>query len=256
MLRAEINAVAPGRSTASDGSIGDAAHASSPSDHNPNAQNVVCARDFTHDPGSGADMHRLSRTIVATAAPALKYVIWDRQIWSRSRSAEGWRRYSGSNPHTRHMHVSVGRGPDGQSSGPYDDTTPWGVAPAGTGDDVIGLRLGDGMGDRTHLREQVKGLQAVLRYAGFDAGEVDGKYGAATSDAVLAARRSVGSGIADGDNLTGWAWAQIMLALTRKQAPNEPGPPGPPGPPGNDGRDGVLTLPKQVVITGQITDVS
>lgn len=256
VLRAEINAVAPGRSTTSDGSIGDAAHAGSPSDHNPNSDGVVCARDFTHDPDSGADMHRLSRTIVANAPPALKYVIWDRQIWSRSRSAEGWRRYSGSNPHTQHMHVSVGRGPDGQSSGPYDDTTPWGIAtgaPAGTGDDVIGLRIGDGMGDRTHLREQVKGLQALLRYAGFDPGEVDGKYGAGTSGAVLAARRSVGSGIADGDNLTGWAWAQIMLALTRKQGTSTPGPPGPPGPPG---KDGVLTLPRQVAITGQITDAS
>ena len=253
VLRAEINAVAPGRSTASDGSIGDAAHADKPSDHNPNQNSVVCARDFTHDPGSGADMHRIARTIVATSPPALKYVIWDRQIWSRSRSAEGWRRYSGSNPHTQHMHVSVGIGPDGQSSGPYDDTTPWGVAtgaPAGTGDDVIGLRIGDGMGARAHLSEQVKGLQALLQYAGFDPGEVDGKYGAATSRAVLAARRSVGSSITDGDNLTGWAWAQIMLALTRKEGTGKPGPPGPPG------KDGILTLPKQVSLTGQITEIS
>lgn len=128
VLRAEINQAAPGRSTASDGAIGDTAHAASDSDHNPNAQDVVCARDFTHDPGDGADMHRISRRIVAVSPPALKYVIWNRRIWSRSRASEGWRRYTGSNPHTKHMHVSVGRGPDGHSTGPYDDTSPWGIA--------------------------------------------------------------------------------------------------------------------------------
>lgn len=129
VLRAEIDAAAPGRSKRSDGAIGDAAHASSDSDHNPNDQGVVCARDFTHDPAASADMHRMSRRIVAVSPPALKYVIWDRKIWSRARASEGWRAYTGSNPHTKHMHVSVGRGPDGESSGPYDDASPWGIAP-------------------------------------------------------------------------------------------------------------------------------
>lgn len=132
VLRGEINSIAPNRSTRSDGAIGDAAHAASDSDHNPNDANVVCARDFTHDPAHGADMHRISRRIVAVLPIALKYVIWNRQIWSRSRASEGWRWYTGSNPHTKHMHVSVGRGPDGDSSGPYDDTSSWGLA-AGTG---------------------------------------------------------------------------------------------------------------------------
>jgi hypothetical protein len=127
VLKDEIDAIAPGRSTRSDGTIGDAAHQASASDHNPNDQGVVCARDFTHDPGSGADMQRISRRIVAVLPPALKYVIWNRQIWSRARAADGWRRYTGSSPHTEHMHVSVGRGPDGHSTGPYDDTSTWGL---------------------------------------------------------------------------------------------------------------------------------
>lgn len=128
VLRAEINTVAPNRSTRSDGSIGDSSHAATDSDHNPNDADVVCARDYTHDPDSGADMHRISRRIVAVRPPALKYVIWNKQIWSRARANEGWRRYTGSNPHTKHMHVSVGRGPDGHSTGPYDDTSSWGMA--------------------------------------------------------------------------------------------------------------------------------
>jgi len=130
-LRSEINALAPTRSTRSDGAIGDKKHAASASDHNPNDQGVVCARDFTHDPGNGADMHRISRRIVAVLPPALKYVIWDKKIWSRARASEGWRSYGGSNPHTKHMHVSVGRGSDGDSSGPYDDTSPWGLLATG-----------------------------------------------------------------------------------------------------------------------------
>lgn len=131
MLRDEIDRIAPGRSKRSDGTIGDAAHAASDSDHNPNDQGVVCARDFTHDPGSGADMHRISRRIVAKLPKALKYVIWNRQIWSRTRASDGWRRYTGSNPHTKHMHVSVGRGSDGHSTGPYDDTGAWGLLATG-----------------------------------------------------------------------------------------------------------------------------
>lgn len=131
VLKDEIDTIAPGRSTRSDGTIGDGAHAASDSDHNPNASNVVTGRDFTHDPATGADMHRISRRIVAVLPRALKYVIWNRQIWSRARASEGWRPYHGSNPHTRHMHVSVGRGPDGHSTGPYDDTGPWGLRAAG-----------------------------------------------------------------------------------------------------------------------------
>jgi hypothetical protein len=57
-LLAEINASAPNRSRASDGSIGDAAHQTTDSDHNPHCQGwVVTARDFTHDPAGGFDAH-------------------------------------------------------------------------------------------------------------------------------------------------------------------------------------------------------
>ncbi|HEU5126964.1 MAG TPA: peptidoglycan-binding protein [Glycomyces sp.] len=209
VLRSEVNTVAPGRSTASDGTIGDEAHQGSPSDHNPNAQGVVCAIDFTHDPGSGADMHAFADFLKRRNHRAVKYIIWHRRIWSKARDGEGWRSYSGSNPHTAHMHVSVGTGSDGQSRGPYDDTSPWGLADEFGGGDVIGLKVGD-KGDR------VKGLQGTLRYAGYDPGEVDGDYGPKTSAAVLKMRQAEGSGVGDGDNFTGWAYAQLMRALAKK----------------------------------------
>jgi hypothetical protein len=210
VLRDEVNLVAPGRSTASDGTIGDEAHQGTPSDHNPNGADVVCAMDITHDPGSGADMHQFAEHIKRENGRAVKYVIWNRRIWSKTRNGEGWRSYGGSNPHTKHMHVSVGEGPDGQSTGPYDHTGSWELADNfGGGGDVIGLKKGDS-GDR------VKGLQGTLRYAGYDPGDVDGDYGSKTAAAVLKMRRAEGSEVDDGDNFTGWAYAQLMRALAKK----------------------------------------
>lgn len=233
VLRDEINTVAPNRSKASDGTIGDDAHQDTASDHNPNDYDVVCGFDATHDPANGADMHLISQAIVQKRPRALKYVIWNRQIWSVARAPEGWRAYSGPNPHTKHMHVSAGVGPDGHSTGPYDDESPWGLAPLGTagGDDVIGLKRGD-------KGEAVKGLQATLGYAGYSPGEVDGVYGAGTSAAVLKMRRAEGSTVADGDNFTGWAYAQLMTALAKHYSSSAPGPAGPTGPPGPAGAKG------------------
>jgi putative cell wall-binding protein len=35
------------------------------------------------------------------------YVIWDTRIWRAYRAADGWTTYTGSNPHTDHIHVSL-----------------------------------------------------------------------------------------------------------------------------------------------------
>lgn len=79
------------------------------------------------------------------------------------------------------------------------------------GDDVIGLRKGD-------RGEEVKGLQACLRYAGFDPGTVDGIYGDATAAKVLAMRKSQGSGTKSGNSFGGWAYAQLQQALADRRA--------------------------------------
>ena len=34
------------------------------------------------------------------------YVIWNKRIWSTYRRAEGWRPYTGGDPHTSHIHIS------------------------------------------------------------------------------------------------------------------------------------------------------
>ncbi|WP_156937601.1 peptidoglycan-binding domain-containing protein [Haloglycomyces albus] len=208
-MRDEIDALAPHRSRRSDGTIGDSAHAGTASDHNPNSAGVVCAADFTHDPGAGADMERLSDVLVdpSTRNPALKYCIFNRWI-AGIHTNWNWWAYHGSNPHTRHMHVSVGRGPDGRSRPPYDDTGSWGIAPISPigGTSVIGLKEGD-------EGEGVKGVQVLLRYSGHSPGAVDGIWGPKTSAALLRARKSVGSGVDSATAMTGWAYAQLMWAL-------------------------------------------
>lgn len=102
-LRNEVNAAHPGRSKASDGWVGDTAHAARKSDHNPDyaAGGIVRALDITH---AGIDKARL--LAVAIANPSTEYVIQDWKIYTRS---SGFRaaRYTGSNGHTVHTHISI-----------------------------------------------------------------------------------------------------------------------------------------------------
>ena len=118
-LEAEADALAPNRSRASDGSIGDAAHSARTSDHNPDG-GFVDAIDITHDPANGMDIHALLRRVAARGDRRVKYLISNGQIHNPSRGDPPgrWRVYTGSNPHRRHGHISV------LNSGRVD-TSPW-----------------------------------------------------------------------------------------------------------------------------------
>lgn len=124
VLRDQINKAYPKRNKASDGVIGDAAHAKTASDHNPNAQGVVCAFDITHDPSNGFDADKFAETQRKNPHPNLKYMVWNKRICSR-KYGWTWRPSSG---HTSHIHVSVGVGSDGKSApGTYENTTSWNI---------------------------------------------------------------------------------------------------------------------------------
>lgn len=126
-LRSEVNAFAPNRSKRLDGWIGDAAHAARASRHNPNKYGVVTALDLTHDPEGGFDAHAFARKLTDFPHPNLYYVISNRESAYR-KSGWRWRKYGGSHPHDRHIHLAVGIGPDSDPMPPYDNTDPWGVA--------------------------------------------------------------------------------------------------------------------------------
>ena len=100
-LRSETNARWPNRDKRSDGWIGDARHQARKSDHNPDASGCVRAIDVDRD---GIDPRTLITAVIAD--PRTKYVIFDRKIYSRRRGFRA-RAYTGQNPHTHHIHISI-----------------------------------------------------------------------------------------------------------------------------------------------------
>lgn len=99
-LWGQVRSTWSNRSTAADGSIGDAAHASRTSDHNPDPKSgVVRALDVT------VNRSQATRVLEAVVGdPRVAYVIHDRRIWT---PGKGWQPYSGSNPHSGHVHISI-----------------------------------------------------------------------------------------------------------------------------------------------------
>ena len=123
-LLEQVNQMAPNRSKASDGSIGDPNHQSRKSDHNPwvidGSIGVVTARDITHDPKNGCDAQTIADSIVASKDARVKYVIWNRKLCSSQIQPWTWRSYMGANPHNKHVHISVL-----PQKAKYDDRSDW-----------------------------------------------------------------------------------------------------------------------------------
>ena len=112
-LLRQASALAPKRMKASDGLLPSAAHLkiSPNSDHN-----TGLAVDLTHDPKNGVDCAEIFEKLKEDER--VSYLIFNKKIWSRKHAKSGNRPYSGSNPHTKHLHVSIH---------PHmaDDTSPW-----------------------------------------------------------------------------------------------------------------------------------
>lgn len=122
VLRDQLDRRYPDRSKLSDGTIGDAAHATRDSDHNPwYGPGIVSAMDITHDPAHGVDIDRITDELAASRDPRIKYVIANRLIMSGAAGPSPWlwKPYTGPNPHTKHFHLSVVAAPL------CDDTRPW-----------------------------------------------------------------------------------------------------------------------------------
>jgi hypothetical protein len=109
----QATALKPLRKKASDGLLPSAAHQkqSPSSDHN-----TGLAVDLTHDPKHGIDCADIFEQLKDDKR--VDYLIFNGKIWSKARAKEGNRKYTGSNQHTKHLHISI-------KEEFSKDTSPW-----------------------------------------------------------------------------------------------------------------------------------
>ena len=106
----QATALRPKRKKASDGLLPSKEHLkqSPNSDHN-----TGFAVDITHDPNGGIDCFDLYQKLQQDKR--VKYLIFQGKIWSVDK---GENRYTGSNPHAKHLHISI-------KPNHGNDTSPW-----------------------------------------------------------------------------------------------------------------------------------
>jgi hypothetical protein len=106
----QATALRPRRKKASDGLLPSAAHVN----QNPNSDhNTGFGVDITHDPAHGIDCHEMYMNLKTDKR--VKYLIFKGLIWS---SEKGDKPYTGSNPHNKHLHISI-------KDNCGNDTSPW-----------------------------------------------------------------------------------------------------------------------------------
>lgn len=192
-VRTEFNLVFKLRDKRSDGSIGDQAHATGTSGHNPDrtgraeykdgdSKNEVRAIDVDRDlvPGSGIDwMERVVQYIVKRARAGgyvpFRYIIYKRRIWARS---TGWatRAYTGANAHDKHAHFS----------GDYTQKADEWTGSLGLASLLPGGEPGNG-GAGANQEDTGVSRQDVADYVHAVASSITGDYDAGTTDAQKAA---------------------------------------------------------------------
>jgi len=121
-LREQFDDSFPDRDRTSDGWIGDTRHSARPSDHNPDAKTgLVRAIDVDRDVSGSAkpdlmpDIANQIRLAAKAGDKRIAYVIFEGRIAS-PRMGWRWRKYSGSNPHNKHCHISFTTKGDTDSS--------------------------------------------------------------------------------------------------------------------------------------------
>ena len=109
----QATALKPLRKKLSDGLLPSAAHQvqNPKSDHN-----TGLAVDLTHDPKNGIDCANIFEQLKDDKR--VDYLIFNGKIWSKAKAKEGNRKYTGSNQHTKHLHISI-------KPELSKDTSPW-----------------------------------------------------------------------------------------------------------------------------------
>lgn len=109
-LREQIDDAFPDRDRKSDGWIGDARHAASKSDHNPDPKTgIVRALDIDSNldqrPNTASYLAEQLRQYGKSSRGRITYIIFNKRICSPILNYK-WRTYKGIDPHTSHIHVS------------------------------------------------------------------------------------------------------------------------------------------------------
>lgn len=168
------------------GWLGDRAHRSRKSDHNPDGRGIVCAIDPMLRVGPRA----ASIVKAAKGRSDLAYIIYNRTIWSAS---YGWRarRYTGSDPHTGHVHISSKHTTAANnrrvglsfSGAPVSSSQPASATPSASKAPKF-----PGVLKRGSKGSAVRTLQSKLKSRGWNI-SVDSDYGAHTTAIVKAFQR-------------------------------------------------------------------
>lgn len=128
-IRREADRRWPGRSHASDGTLGDARHRASKSDHNPDFAGVVHAIDLTNDPEHGFDAweqaQRIGRRMLDGREQRVEYLVSNDGTHDKILNptvSRSWRdnNAEGGQSHRSHLHVSIKHTPAAEG-----DTTPF-----------------------------------------------------------------------------------------------------------------------------------
>lgn len=219
VLRDQVDALRPGRSRASDGTVADANHPPS-SDHTPKdldagEADVVTALDITDD---GNTLGRIIwAALLGSRDPRVKYLIFEGQIASSYPTSRypAWtpRPYSGTNAHAHHIHISVH--PTKQH---YDDTRPWALPSLGLQEDV--MREGDRGGHVTVAQWRINDWLARHPDLGVDVLVSDGVYGPLTAAAVKAIQANIG--YPDTGQLDWWTADRILADVHAHPRPSTP----------------------------------
>lgn len=105
-LRSQLDASWPSRSRRLDGIPASPEHrAQSQREHRASDHDDSNALDVTYDAVHGPDLDALATALLRDARS--HYVIWNRRIANPEKDAGVWRPYTGSNPHTDHLHLSI-----------------------------------------------------------------------------------------------------------------------------------------------------
>jgi Putative peptidoglycan binding domain len=189
-FRTSINTRWPNRDKGTDGWIGDAAHQSRTSDHNKDPKTgVVRALDVDKD-----RLHVPTLIAAGLLHDSIRYVIYNRRIMHVDNLFRP-KRYTGSNPHTAHVHFSIEHTRTAENS-----KADW--VPVSKGFSWPTIKPGQ-------RGTAVRQLQAYLNGHGHTL-DVDGRF----EDGTLSAVRSFQA--RHGLDVDGWVGPQTQSALRTK----------------------------------------